>query len=512
MRAEDRERFLRYAFGDFNRFCGILDIVPKSGIRAKLVLNPIQLAYCLRRTPRDVVLKARQVGLTTYEQARDAYTFLTRRGARVVVTCQSMTDHVPAKLIAGNFRTMFDGLAAAGLSLGIVERAGEWILPGRDSTLRIVEAGASKAAAAKKGRAGVITRLHLTETAFYEYAEETLNALLECVPGTDSEIVSESTPNGASGVFYSQCKEARSGRSGYRFHFFPWYLQPEYRAALAPGERMDPETERERELVRAGVSPEQIKWYRQKVIEKGQTLTDQEYPTDPDTCFLASGRPFFDRAAVSSLIARATPPIYVEQDAALRVWREPQRGSQYLIAVDTAEGLVRTASREDPEASKGDYSTAIVLELGTGQHAATLRAHVPSWELARQIAALGYTYNAALLVVERNNHGHAVLQALRNEQHYPRVYVGRDDKTGWLTTPASRPMALDALEDAVRRGVWATNDRLLLGEMLTFVVTAQGRPEAQKGAHDDLVMAAAIGWDVLSRPTAYRDWGGLPVA
>lgn len=462
-----------------------------------------------------MVLKARQVGFTTEEQARDIWHFIKVRGARVVVTCQSMTDHVPAKLLAGNYRTMFDGLRKAGIALDIHETAGEWVLPSRDATLRIIEAGASQAAASKKGRAGTVTRLHLTETAFYEYAEDTLNALLECVPGPEfgTEIVSESTPNGASGVFYSQCKEAQIGRSGYRFHFFPWFRQSEYSAPLGPGETITPETIRERELVRKyNVTPEQLKWYRRKVAEKGQALTDQEYPTDPETCFLASGRLFFDREITAKLLAETKPPLDVREDGRLKIWGRPQAGRAYLLAVDTAEGVVKTTVRDDPDAAKGDYSTCIIYELGTGRHVATLRAHLPPWELAREVAQVGWHYNGGKICVERNNHGHAVLQALLREQKYPSVYIGVDGRPGWLTTSASRPMALDLLEDAHRRGHWKTNDRDLLGEMLTFIVNEKGRPEAAKGKHDDLVMAAAMGWDVLARPTAFRSFSVLPVA
>jgi len=462
-----------------------------------------------------VVLKARQVGFTTLEQARDVWHFIKVRGARVVVTCQSMTDHVPAKLLAANYRTMFEGMRKAGIALDIDETAGEWVLASRDATLRIMEAGASQAAASKKGRAGTVTRLHLTETAFYEYAEDTLNALLECVPGPEygTEIISESTPKGASGVFYGQCKDARTGRSGYRLHFFPWFRQAEYRTALEPGETIEPETLRERELVdRHGVSLEQLKWYRGKVAQKGQALTDQEYPTDPETCFLASGRLFFDREVTAKLLAATKPPLTTREDGRFNMWAHPEHGRMYLLAVDTAEGAVKATVRDDPEAEKGDYSTCIVYELGTGRHVATLRAHLQPWALAREVAQLAWHYNRGSICVERNNHGHAVLQALLREQKYPNVYVGADGKPGWLTTSASRPMALDLLEDSHRRGHWKTNDRELLGEMLTFIVKDNGRAEAAKGKHDDLVMAAAMGWDVLARPTAFRSFAVLPVA
>lgn len=461
------------------------------------------------------MLKARQVGFTTLEQARDLYQFITVPGARVVVTCQSATDHVPLKLLTNNYRVMIEGLERAGLALDIEETAGEWVLRSRDASLRILEAGASQAAAAKKGRAGTVTRLHLTETAFYEYAEDTLNALLECVPSVEygTEIISESTPNGASGVFHAQCTEAQKGRSGYRLHFYPWFKQAEYRTAVPPGETIEPTTVREKELVEQyGITPEQLLWYRQKVAQKGQALTDQEYPSDIETCFLASGRLFFDRDATARLLAAARPPIEAQDDGRFRVWARPERGAAYLIAVDTAEGVVKASFLEDPNASKGDYSAAVIYKRGTGAHVATLRAHIAPWELSRAIAQLGWHYNGATIVVERNNHGHAVLQALIREERYPYVYLGLDEKPGWLTTAASRPMALDQLEDSHRRGYFRTNDRELIGEMLTFVVNARGRAEAAHGKNDDLVMAAAIGWDVLLRRTAFRSFDILPIA
>ena len=39
--------------------------------------------------------------------------------------------------------------------------------------------------------------------------------------------------------------------------------------------------------------------------------------------------------------------------------------------------------------------------------------------------------------------------------------------------------------------------------MLRFVVNRFGKPEAAAGAHDDLVLATAIAWDVLSLARGY---------
>lgn len=486
--------YIAWAFQRFQRFCGILDIVPKNGVRQKLTLNEIQKQYCEMRTPRDVVLKARQVGFTTLEQARDIWHFLTVPGARVVVVCQSMTDNPPWKLLATNYRVMFESLERAGLQLNFRPTSSrEWVLEDRDATLRIVDAGASAAAAQKKGRAGTITRLHLTETAFWEYAEKTLNAMLECVPSATqgSEIVSESTPNGAAGKFYEQCMAAQAGTSGYRFHFFPWFRHSEYSAALVPGELLAPANDRERNLLRLGVIAEQLKWYRAKVQEKGsQDEVDQEYPSDPETCFLLSGRAFFDKAKTKALLeaAQSVEPLETRANGTIRIYKRVDPHKSYLLCGDPAEGD-----------EGGNESGALVYERESGEHVATIQAHLIPAEFARACANLGREYNAALIAIERNNHGHAVLRVLLAELEYEQLYVHADNKLGWPTNPVTRPVMLDELQDSHKHGHWTSRDRAVLSQIRTFLINEQGKPEAAAGAQDDLVLAAAIGWAVRAR-------------
>lgn len=515
----EHAKFLAGALKDFRSFCGLLDIVPKAGQRIKLRLNRIQRRYCAQRTSRDVALKPRQIGFTTLEQARDVYRFVTEPGARVVATCQSITDHAPVKLLNKNYEVMFESLERLGVALKFKTRSlTDWTLADRDASLRIVEAGASEAAAQKKGRAGTITRLHLTETAFYEYADETLNALLECVPAPElgSEIISESTPNGAFGTFFRQCQEAIAGKSGYRLHFYPWYEAEEYALPIPEGVRVEPQNDREKALLELrGVTREQLYWYQRKVRDKGsQDLVDQEYPSDPDTCFLVSGRVFFSASHVVEMLAKASEPVTTQQlresgslpqrvgpeeVPALRVWHLPETGRQYVVAVDTSEG------------TGGDAGAAIVLERGSGRHMATLWGQFRPWVLAKYAASLARKYNQALVAVERNNHGGTVLRALHAEQSYPNIFVDRDEKPGFLTSEASRGPILDTLEEAVRVEAFKTSDRFLLGEMRTFIVNERGRAEAAKGAHDDLVLATAIGWDVICRASqvARADLSGL---
>lgn len=496
-------------FAVFERFCGLLKIQPKEGGgRIPLRLSPVQRMYCAARTTRDIVLKPRQVHLTTVEAARDLWWFLTRRGARVVVVVQSQSDQGPLKDVAYKFRLFFDSLRQLGIELKFgTESATEWTLPDRDATLRIMQAGASEASASKKGRAGTINRLHISEASFFEHADETFNALMESVPMTGSEVVIESTAHGASGFFYEQWQQAIRGKSNYKPHFFPWWLHPDYRLALKAGEAFQPRTDLERTLVAKGISDENLNWYRAKLAEKGgdEARATQEFPSDPDTCFLVEGRGFFDAQRIAEQLRNASDPIQAinfraagARDQvignalvpAIRIWHGPEAGRGYVLALDTSEG------------SGGDAGAGVLLERGTGRHMATLWGQFKPWELARAGVKIARTYNRATIAVERNNHGHACLRSLDAEQHYSNIFDDRDEKSGWLTGTASRANALDTIEQAHRAKHFNTLDRFLLDEMRTFVIGPTGKAEAAKGKHDDLVMAMAIAWDVICRPAA----------
>jgi hypothetical protein len=479
----------------FERFCALLNIRLKDGSSAPFKLNRIQKLYLRNKTQRDVILKPRQVGMTTLLLAYDIWKFLTVRGAHVVIVCQSQADNGPLNDVCVTLRRFFASIEAAGLKLNLsTERNNEWAIEDRSARLRVTVSGASEAAAIKKGRGGTITRLHCTETAVWEFAEETLNALLESIGGVQfgTEIVSESTANGAAGYFYKLCKSASAGQSSYRAHFYPWFEQDEYAIPLERGEKIEPVTDRELALVAIGVKPEQLKWYRSKVAENGQDRTDQEYPSDPETCFLVSGRCFFEQSVTTALLTKCTAPIETREQGRIRIYKKPESDQDYLIAADTSEGT------ED-----GDSSGALVYHWRTGEHVATIDGKYQPHDLARVLVTLGKEYNTALVAVERNNHGHAALLELERHLRYPYAKIYRsykDKKPGWNTTGETRPVMLDGLEDAHRKGLWTSPDSRVLSQMRTFIVNDNGKAEAAKGEHDDLVIPAALGWEIRQKP------------
>lgn len=522
-RAQLREEF-RAAWRSFPRFCGLLQVRDKTGKRVPFRLNRTQRAYLKSRTNRDIALKGRQVGLTTIILALMVYRFLTVRGAKVVIVCQAMKEDKNVKEIGSTIEVFLQSLerfSELGLELDFETRTTtSWALRGRDSTLDIITAGASEAAAEKKGRSQRITHLHCTEVAYWEHADATLRALFNCVPAGEfgSEIILECTANGATGAFFEHCELSRRGAAGstpFNFHFFPWYSHEEYETRLEPGETVAPRTPHQKLLVEIHhITPEQLKWWQNKVgTERGnEDFVNQEFPSDPDTCFLVSGRGFFSAPRVAQLLARAKAPELVqniresglvqmrdakEEVPALRVWHQRQPGREYVVICDTSEG-------ED-----GSAGCAGVFERGTGRHMATLWGQIKPWTLAKLAVILCKRFGNAMLVVERNNHGHTVLRAAEAEQGYTNIFKDTDEKLGWLNHEVSRGPALDTFEHAVRDETFTTDDYYAIREMRTFIVNARGRAEHASGARDDLVLMMAIGWDVLCRVQTKREGNGL---
>jgi hypothetical protein len=398
---------------------------------------------------------------------------------------------------------MLDGLRQSGLQLEFgTDSESLWTLPRRDSRLQIIEAGASLAAAQKKGRGGTYSRVHITEAAFFEHPEATTNALFEGVPaiaGTEIEV--ESTANGTGNWFHSLWLGASSGSNGFKPHFIPWFDDESCTTALEDDEVIEPNNEFEEQLVDAhDVRPDQLKWYRAKVALKGAELTRQEYPSDPITAFLTSGRAYFDREKLDAMAMNVRPPIRESRDG-LRIWAEPVSGKRYVIGVDPAEGL-----GED-----GDWSYASVWERETRTHVASLRNKLQANPFADMLAVLGESYGNAQIAVERNK-GLALIRSLERIG-YGRLYEDDDGKPGIATTSTTRPVMLEELADAIRDESMHTNDTVLIEEMRAFVTNPRdGKPYApgkhrKDGVGDDGIFSAAMARRAMLRPRRDGDCG-----
>lgn len=484
-------------FEDFTLFCSLLDIRTKTeGIRRFHHSEWWQEQKELEanRTGADLVLKARQTGISTIELARDLWFAIVNEGVEVLIVTH---DRDLKEQLYLAVRIMADGLKALGLLPATrYSTKTELVFRSTGSAVRIVEAGETERAASKKGRSGFIHRLHITELAFWGAATETMTSVMSSVT-SNAEITIESTPFGAGGLFYEYVQGALGGRGRYRLHFFPWYRHSEYRVTPRPGFDPTSRDKWETKLRASGCDDAQIQWWRDKVEAIGVDGALQEFPIDAATCFRASGRLFIEPAALDAIADRVRAPA---RKAELRfhgrllgeasIYCEPMKGTDYVIGADISEGTGE------------DAHSAHVLDRRSGETmAAWWSDSLEPGDFGLGLAILGRLYNNALIAPERNNHGHTTIRSLKAEARYPRVYTHDDHKLGWLTSSATRPVLWDDLSFAIREKSTFTPDAATLAECRTVIRDKTGKPVAlnkgQKGGcKDDRYVSWAIAWQI----------------
>jgi hypothetical protein len=310
-RVLDKKQVLAHGLADFTRFCGLLQVVNhETGLQMPMRLTGLQRAYCAERTRRDVVLKGRKVFFTTLELARDLYLFLTRPGSNVLIYCQTLKKQETYLEMNRIMQRFILSLGYAGLDLtGLVMGKGSWELPALASSMTMLEAARAGSVAIKGSRGTAhVTRLHASEVSIWENAEEVLGNVLSGMP-VDSEATIESTPHGETGYFHDMWRRAVEKRkTRFVAQFFPWYLHSAYRTPLEPGEVIVPEgplAEIEDALLRRGVAPDQVKWYREKYLDLDgdKSLLLQEFPSDPESCWLASGEQYIGTPVIEACVS-----------------------------------------------------------------------------------------------------------------------------------------------------------------------------------------------------------------
>lgn len=437
----------------------------------RLRLNRAQRDYSQVCGKRNIVLKARQVGITTYVAARFFVQTITQPGT---LTVQVAHDQESAedifKIVHRFWENLPEGMRKGALR---TSRANvrQLVFPRLDSEYRV-----ATAADASAGRGTTIHHLHCSEVARWpDDAEETLASLRAAVPQS-GEVVIESTPNGAGGPFYEEWQ--RADETGYTRHFFPWWYEEEYRTDIRQDLARELMPDEQQLVEQNGLTLGQIAW-RRTMRAQLRGLAVQEYAEDAVTCFRASGECVFDLGSIEHALQMCSEPWESRDNQQLTLWFPSQAGKEYIVGVDPAGG-----------GSEGDYSCAEVAERRTGLQCAELHGHFPPAELARRLVELGNLYNHGLLVVERNNHGYGVLAHLQIAG-YDNIYCS-GKQAGWLTSAVTRPAMIEILASALVAEPALFQSRRLLGECRTFVRHEDGSSGATSGTHDDCVMAMAM--------------------
>jgi len=267
----------------------------KLGVIRPLVFNEVQRDIWaderrqLRATGqcRQFILKGRQGGVSTYEQAAalhdiwsvpnfDALTLAHTRedtDGLFEITQRAIEHHPPALL------PVLGGKESREISF-----------PGLDTHFYTRTAGSKRT-----GRGMTLRRVHCSEFAFWDDPEGSLSSLTPALVPHGSIIALETTASGFDTPAHQFWLEAKA--RGYTALFYPWWRcdRANYRLPLLEPDELGTLEDDEQLLVRNhGLTLEQIKWRRAKIGEMLRPKFMTEYPEDDESCWAAEGGMFYD--------------------------------------------------------------------------------------------------------------------------------------------------------------------------------------------------------------------------
>jgi hypothetical protein len=274
-------------------------IVDKAGKKVRFVMNDQQRAFIRRIGPRNLILKARQLGFSTLIEILQFDQALFNVNHTGVV----IADTLP------NASKLFKKIEFAYEQLGPALKKA-FPLDSKNSGSSIVfthpDANGtpqpSSISVGVSSRGATVQLLHISELGkislkYPQRAEEIKTGALPAVP-LDGTAIIESTAEGAFGLFYELCEPAmkrrETGQRGtaldWRLHFFPWFEAKEYRMSAEDTALVEvpPETRKyfaklEAEL-RITLDAEQRAWYVKTAETLGKKMK-QEYPSTPKEAF-----------------------------------------------------------------------------------------------------------------------------------------------------------------------------------------------------------------------------------
>lgn len=538
-----------------------------------------------RRPCRLIILKARQQGFSTLIAANAFHMAWSVPGTRCVITAHDSAASNKAlypmhttflKHLRPEMRPMIKSNRDNLLHFENPSSLDALNNPGLDSRIMVQVAGGSGRRpegegqdAAGIGRGDQIHFFHGSEVAFWARGAELADALAQSVPQEpDTIVVLESTGNGQAGYFYDEWNRAETGESSFIPVFCAWFEHDEYSAfvlartlpewgptaeelgefsfylnALVVGDqnraavharnlRLDDEEEA---LVRQHQLPwDRIKWRRWCIIDRCRGRVDkfrQEYPSNPQEAFAASGQMRFNSTKVYSGLKASEPRVrngwlrvfgpagwnplkdaadqpdirfagseqsdYVgDGDPLFEMLEAPEPGRTYIVVADASEG------------GGGDEAALVVMERQTRRYVAQLHDdRLKPDSLAAWAIRAGWFYNGALLAPESIGVGVTTTTYIVNS-HYPRVYRRRNvgagddmdvqDKWGFATDNKTRPRLIDRFDIAIENDEFECRLLDIWQQARTFIrykpknQRSLARVEAAPGQKDDLLFAAMI--------------------
>jgi hypothetical protein len=430
-----------------------------------------------------IVSKFRQGGLTTVATIWGLWRCMFRLDEQIMVL--SKTDR--------------EAIVAGEVVARALEHLPDWLKPtlgkNTDHQKQFKETGSwINFYTPEAARGKSITYLIIDEAAFIADMERHWKAMYPTL-ATGGNCIVISTVNGIGNWYHTIYKGAENKKNEFHVIDLDYWEHPDYNNE---------------------------EWVRKTKANLGDKGWRQEVLRD----FLGSGDTYIPPEILARLlkeveeikIARKLFPNYANKDdwddewedmdetfekGALWVWKEPVDGHEYIIGVDTAEGV-----GED-----GDNSCFQVIDVSTLEQVAEFYSNCTAPHIYAQILnEVGILYNTATIVIECHApSGGAVLSNLEHKLFYENLYFDQTKKRsmtpGVKMNQAIRPVVLESLQQRILDNSLKINSLRLVNELYTFIYHAQKkRAEAQRGKHDDTIMAMAMA--LFVRDTLMR---GIPI-
>ena len=526
-------------------------IIDKAGERVLLKFNQAQqIVYkivCKRLYMRKrcafVILKARQHGITTLIEAL-GHVFTMFRGNQSCVIIANTTENANKIFAKMDY---FQKNLPNELKRALVSKTGnQMVTENSPSSIRVAPATTDAV------RGTTLTFFEGSEVAFWDDQNGVLSSVLGAMPSVEINPVTfiflESTAHGFNEFkdLWDESCSVPENQAIYVPIFLPRFINDEYRALEPLDERSLTPFEKEK-MEKHHLDLYQMAFWRNKFIEfkQNRPLTLQEFPFDPNDCFISTGSGVFNSEFVEKrkVVVRDIPYLtgfmrhnltaidgdidrlvmsnveFVESEIGiLKVWEKPIDGVPYVVGVDMAVGL------------GNDNSAVFVYRNDTKKQVASMTCNsLPADVFSYDVMALTYWYNNALIAPEVN-YGTTLIRIIK-KLDYENVYQREVDETanyegfienlGIKTTQRNKAAMVDnfrAICEDDKEPYSNIMDYALLTEMLTFIYdygkgVNAGQSVKIKGAgknHDDRVMAAVLAYYASEQQTTIVKVKGKP--
>jgi len=466
------------------------------------LLDAVNRNYSKGRPNRIIVLKARQLGISTISEALMFLWVVLHANTYGLVIAHEVDA---SEYLLSMTKLYWDTFPFKNLYTTKYVSRKELTWEETGSGIRIATAKNMRA-----GRSRTVNALHASEVGFWEHPDEMMLGLRQTIPNTPkSLIILESTANGVGNWFYDTWNGAVDGDNDYTPLFFPWWRHPEYTATHARLKRepLLSLNEDERVLQRMGIDDDHLIWRRwaiRNLADQNVERFMQEYPATPEEAFIASGTNVFPVEHLKQvyepkvgikgfLIRRGRSVEFVaDRSGPLTVFRKPSADlswGKYFVGGDPTHTTM------------GDNACAQVINRRTYEQVAVWSGKIDPMTFAEELAKLGAYYNHATISTEIEGPGYATIGRLV-EIDYPHIWRNRwADKSpgkmaetmGWSTTWKRKEWAIGWLLKLIVDRDTTIHDSKTYDEMRTYITLPNGGygPAANDG-YDDCVMALAI--------------------